>query len=162
MSATDLLTVLRKLRFLDQLGEEHLQQLAGIAREVSFAQGDVIFREGDPAQDLYLLTHGLVSLEICSAGVGCRRILSLAPGELLGWSPVLEGGQMTATARAVEPTSAIALDGKALLAICAEHPHFGYEFMRRAAMALAKRLRATRMQMLDIYGPVTHIPENSD
>jgi len=49
-------------------------------------------------------------------------------------------------------TRAIAADGRQLLAICEQHPRFGYEFMKRAALALSRRLNATRLQLLDVYG----------
>ena len=42
--------------------------------------------------------------------------------------------------------------------LCDHDPQFGYELMRRTALALAKRLSATRMQLVNVYGdqlPVT-------
>jgi CRP/FNR family cyclic AMP-dependent transcriptional regulator len=144
--------VLRRLRILDGLDEEHLVQLADVAEQVQFAEGEVIFREGDPATDVYLIVDGSVSLEVCAASVGCRRILTITEGELLGWSPVLDQTRLSATARALEPTRAVRLNGKQVLAQCEHNPRFGYEFMRRAALALANRLNATRLQLLNVYG----------
>jgi CRP-like cAMP-binding protein len=69
-----------------------------------------------------------VSLEICAPGVGCRRILTVAAGELLGWSPVLGQEYMTASARALTPTKVVAADAREILAICDQNPRFGYEF----------------------------------
>ena len=39
-----------------------------------------------------------------------------------------------------------------LASICEHNPRFGYEFMKRTALALATRLSATRLQLLDIFG----------
>ena len=39
-----------------------------------------------------------------------------------------------------------------IVTMCEHDPRFGYVFMRRAALALAKRLSATRMQLLDVFG----------
>jgi len=144
--------VLRRLRILEGLDEEHLSQLADVAEQVQFEEGEVIFREGDPATDVYLIVDGSVSLEVCAASVGCRRILTVTEGELLGWSPVLEQTRLSATARALEPTRAVRLNGKQVLAQCEHNPRFGFEFMRRAALALANRLNATRLQLLNVYG----------
>lgn len=155
---SQVLEVLRQLRVLEGLDEEHLRQLAEIARVESFPAGTVVFREGEVASDVYLIVEGNVSLEVCAAGVGCRRILTVGEGELLGWSPVLEQERLTATARALGPLRAVKLNGKQVLALCAHDPQLGYEFMRRAALALAHRLNATRMQLLNVYGdamPVT-------
>jgi CRP-like cAMP-binding protein len=143
---------LRELRFLSGVSEEHLEQLAKTARYVDFPEGKVIFREGEPASHIFLIVRGNVSLEIAAPGVGCRRILTVSTGELLGWSPVLGQSRLTATARALADTRAIELSGRQLLTLCEHNPRFGYEFMRRAALALAKRLNATRMQLLDVFG----------
>lgn len=148
----DIASELRGLHVLQEMPEELLRELASIARRESFPSGSVIFRQGDPAQTIFLVMEGSVSLEICAPGVGCRRILTIAPGELLGWSPVLEHEKLTATARALSATRTIALDGRQVLALCEHNPRFGYEFMKRAALALARRLNATRLQLLDIFG----------
>ena len=59
--------------------------------------------------------------------------MTVGEGELLGWSPVLEQSQLTATARAFAPTSAIEINASQILAICEHDPRFGFELMRRAA-----------------------------
>ena len=143
---------LRRLAVLEGIGEEYLQQLAENSAAVDFPADARIFRKGDPATDVYLIVSGSVSLEICGPGIGCRRILTVADGQLLGWSPVLEQPNLTATARTLTPTRAVQINGRQLLAMAEHDPRFGYEFMRRAALALAKRLSATRLQLLDVYG----------
>lgn len=149
---SDTLDDLRRLHVLKGLGDEHLEQLAGIAQQASFPAGVTVFREGEPATEVYLVLEGNVSLEICAAGVGCRRILTVGEGELLGWSPVLEHTLLTATARTLSPVRALKIHGKQILALCEHDTQFGYELMRCVALALAHRLSATRMQLLNVYG----------
>ena len=72
-------------------------------------------------------------------------------GELLGWSPLLGIEHLTATARTLVPTSALQITGAEIRSLCEDHPRFGFEFMRCAALALGKRLNATRMQLLNLY-----------
>lgn len=146
------LAALKNLHLLDGLSDEQLAVLAGIAECVQFAERETIFREGDPANDVYFVVEGSVSLEMCSPGTGCHRILTLGPGELLGWSPVLEQERLTATARAETVVSAVKINGRQLLGLCDQDPRLGYEFMKRAALALARRLSATRLQVLNVYG----------
>lgn len=156
---------LRQLEFLSGISEGLFTQLESISQLCSFSAGGVLFRQGEPAIDLHLVLAGLVSLEICAAGVGCKRILTIGPGDLVGWSPVLKQGKLTATARAMAVTQTIKLAGPAVLAICDQDPRFGYEFMQRTAVALAKRLNATRLQLLDVYGsamPLGHTEQVND
>lgn len=148
----EIIADLRDVQALEGMPEALLALLAGAARVVDIPEKSVVFRQGDPAKCIYLLLSGQVSLEICAPGSGCRRILTVSAGELLGWSPALGQQAMTATARALTNVRAIELDASQLLAECERNPQFGYEFMKRAALALAKRLSATRLQLMNLYG----------
>jgi CRP/FNR family cyclic AMP-dependent transcriptional regulator len=153
-----LIETLREIRFLHDIGPMHLEQIAKFAQCRDLKEGDVVFRQGDAAQYIYLLVYGNVSLEICAAGSGCQQILTLGPGELLGWSSMLEQLSYTARARALVATRLVEINVVQLLAMCDHDPQFGYELMRQVALALAKRLSATRMQLLNVYGdqlPIT-------
>ena len=152
MSADNLATNLRESEYLHGLAEEDLQQLAGAAQLVEFAEGAVIFREGDSAEKSYLIVSGSVSLEICTPGIGCRRISTIGKGQLLGWSPVVDNVQLSATARAITDVTMIGLPKDAVRALCEQSPRFGYLFMKGIAKVLARRLTATRMQLLDVFG----------
>ena len=152
MSQQELLSTLRDLRFLHDIAEEYLQQIVKVATLVEFPTGHVIFRDGEPTANIYLMVDGKVSLEVCAPGRGCQRILTVGTGELLGWSPLLEQTRSTATARAITPVRAVAINGGQVLSLCEHNPQLGFEFMRSTALALAQRLSATRMQLLDVYG----------
>ena len=52
----------------------------------------------------------------------------------------------------MEPTRAIALDGKCLRVKCESDHDLGYELLKRFAHIMEQRLEATRLQLLDIYG----------
>ena len=154
MYEAELRKALRECRFTSEIGDEHVEALAAVASWVKYPAGAVIFREGTRSSEIYLIIDGSVSLEICAPGSGCRRILTVGKGELLGWSPVLEQAPLTATARAIVDTAAVQINAEQVLTLCEHDPRFGYEFMRRAAVALARRLSATRLQLLDVYGTV--------
>lgn len=150
---------LRRMPLLDELPEASVERLAEHSCIVEFPPGSVIFRQGEPASTMHLVLEGEVALEICAPGIGCRRILTVSPGELLGWSPALGESQLTATARALTSTRTVAVNGERIRDACETDPRFGYEFMKRVAVALARRLNATRLQLLNVYGgqmpPVT-------
>lgn len=160
MNTDSLIETLREIRFLHDIGPMHQEQIAKIARVRDLIAGDIVFRQGDAAQHVYMVVSGNVSLEICAAGTGCQQILTLGPGELLGWSAVLEQLSFTARARAVDASRLVEIDVAQLLALCDQDPQFGYTLMRQVALALAKRLSATRMQLLDVYGASLPIVPN--
>jgi CRP-like cAMP-binding protein len=157
MTEPTLLEVLHRIRFLDGIAVEDLRRIASVARLHSYQPGAVLFREGDCVTHVFLVAEGNVALEVGVPGCGPRRIHTVGTGELLGWSPVLDQGPMTATGRALVPTQVVAIDAFQVLALCHQDPDFGYAFMRRTARALAQRLNATRLQLLDVYR--TEFPE---
>jgi len=143
---------LRKVEFLKNVSAENLKELASISREVEFGPRQTIFREHDTARDVYLIVQGKVSVVICDANVGCRQIGEVGPGELLGWSPLLDQPRLSAAARTIDHVQAIAVDGDQLLKLSRQAPELGFEIMHAVADVLSQRLTATRRQLLDIGG----------
>lgn len=150
-SEEQLWETLRKLEFLRGVDDEHVKEIAKLGKVVDFPEGTIVFSEGEPAVNCYLIVDGSVLLEMCGPG-GCARILTIGDGEILGWSSVLGKAALTAAARTVTATRAIELSGPELSALCEQIPRLGYQLMRCTALALAKRLTATRLQLLDLYG----------
>jgi CRP-like cAMP-binding protein len=142
---------LRNLRFLREIPEEDLQQIASIATLAAYPANGLLFREGSILNRIFIVVEGNVALELKAAGQEPRRIHTVGEGELLGWSPILNEQAMTATARALTPTKAVSLFAAQVLALCHHNPRFGFLFMQRLAEALAARLNATRLQLLDVY-----------
>lgn len=166
MSEPEILDTLRGVRFLEGLGDAELRQIASVAHLVTFQPGAVIFREGVPMPNVFLVVEGSVGLEIPVPGQGGKRIHTIGGGELLGWSPLLDQQPMTATARALTATRLVAINAAQVLAMCHHDPKFGFTLMRRTAAALALRLNATRLQLLDVYRtelpPVLAVHEGAD
>jgi CRP-like cAMP-binding protein len=152
MSDNSQLEVLRGIYFLEGLDGAHLEQIASISELCDFQAGQTVFREGDAATYIYLIVFGNVSLEVCAAGVGCKRILTAGPGEMIGWSALIDQARLTATARTLTLTQLVKVDAAQLLTLCEHNLRFGYVLMRRAVLAMGARLNATRIQLLDIYG----------
>jgi len=143
---------LRQIRCLQEIDEKFLNQIAAMARVVEFPAGKVLYREGQPLSNIYLILSGSVSIEICAAGIGCRRIMTVGAGDLLGITPAVGQSLSTGTTRTLAPTQAIELNASQVLTLCEHNPRFGYEFMRQVALAISQRLNATRLQLLDVFG----------
>lgn len=145
------LEALQKLDFLEGFPPVYLQPLAAVAKVLSVPADEVLFREGEKSPYIYVVIAGKVALETWVAGNGATRIQTVGPGKLLGWSPILTQGPMTAQAVALTPCQLVAINAMQVLEACAENPRFGMEFMRRTAIALSRRLHATRQQLLEAY-----------
>jgi CRP/FNR family cyclic AMP-dependent transcriptional regulator len=144
---------LQEIRFLSVLPPKYLQQVAEISQYRDFKGGDYIFHEGDPAKNVYLIESGSVSLKICAGGMGAKQIVTLGPGDLLGWSTLANHPEFVATAVAKGPVRMVEIDGAKLHAMCDTDQEFGYELLRRTLQVLSKRLIATWTQLAEVYLP---------
>ena len=113
--------------------------------------GAYIFKEGEEANEFYLIRSGRVALEIFAPQRKPIVIETLAEGDILGWSWLLPPYQWKFHAHAVVDTRAIALDGKCLRTKCEQNHDLGYELLKRFAQIMERRLEATRLQLLDVY-----------
>lgn len=152
MDHESMIDALREVRFLYDLDNEHLLQIADVMRMRDVHPGEVLFREEDVPHDVFLVVLGSVALDISTPSGGGRRIMAVGPGEILGWSALLEQTQLTAMATTIAPSKVAEINTKQLLSICKYNPRFGYELLRRTSLALAARLSATRLQLLDNSG----------
>lgn len=130
----------------------YIRLLANCASNVQFSADELIFRQGEEADQFYLICRGRVALEIPTPGRGPIILQTAGEGDFLGWSWMITPYRWHFDARAVELTRAVALDGKRLREKCEADHHLGYEVIRRVASIMEGRLQATRLQLLDIYG----------
>lgn len=144
--------ILAQHPFVKDLDPRHLGIIVGCASNVRFDAGTYIFREGQEANQFYIIRHGKVALELFAAERGVLTIQTLGVGEVLGWSWLFAPYQWLFDARALELTRAIALDGKCLRGKCDEDHSLGYEMVKRFAQVIIERLQAARLQLLDVYG----------
>ena len=138
--------------FFSGLESYYMGLLVGCASNVRFESGSYIFREGGEANEFYLIRTGKVALEICGAQTNTLIVSTLGEGEIPGWSWLLPPYHWRFDAHAIENTRAIALDGKCLRNKCEQNHDLGYELLKRFAQIVDRRLEATRLQLLDVYG----------
>lgn len=140
-------TIVTSHPFLHTMLPEHLDKLSQNACELEFKKGQIIFRQGEPANRMFLIEEGRVALEAYEDGK-TAHVLTLGTGEVLGWSWLFPPFSWHFQARAIEPTRAIALDGAHLLVVAEEDHDFGYELMKRVSKLLIERLQTARKQLL--------------
>ncbi len=129
--------------------------LAGCARNEHFTPGGPIYSEGDAADRFFILRHGDVAIEIATPERAPLIVETLHAGDVFGWSWMIPPFRHTSDARAVTEVRAISLDGACLRRKCDETPALGYQLFQHWLPHLARRMRALRLQLLDLYGTRT-------
>jgi CRP/FNR family transcriptional regulator, cyclic AMP receptor protein len=138
--------------FFAGLDAEALALLAGCATNVSIAAGEYLFREGEPADQFFVVRRGRVALQVHGPAAGTMTVDTADPGDVVGWSWLVPPYLWLFDARAVEPTGAVSFDGVCLRDKCEQDPRLGYELMKLVTQVMLSRLTAARVRLLDLYG----------
>jgi CRP-like cAMP-binding protein len=141
--------------FLKGMSSEHLKILESASMYTQFEPGEVIFREGEPANRFYLIHSGEVDLEADLDGELIVSIQKVGPGDVIGWSWLYPPYYWHFGARAVQRTTATFYYGTRLREECEENPAFGYELMKRISQLLLNRLQSTRRRLSEATAHVT-------
>ncbi len=144
-------SVIAEHPFLKDLTPRYLEFLVGCASNVRFEPGQFVFLEDGEANQCYLIREGKVTLEIEAPPRGTIIIQTLGKGDVLGWSQIFPPYRWKFSARSVELTRAIALNGKCLRDKSEEDHDLGYELLKRFARVIQERLQATRLQLINVY-----------
>lgn len=147
--------ILRQHAMFADLTDAHLRLLAGCARNHRFQTEQYLFREGQSADEFFLIREGTVALDVHDPGRVPDTFATLGQGEIVGISWLVPPYRWMFDARALEPTRAIGIDAACLRAKCEADHDLGYVLMQCFLRAFVKRLHATRMQMFDVYGKPT-------
>jgi CRP-like cAMP-binding protein len=126
--------------------------LVGCARNLRFAPGEYLFREGAPANEFYLIREGRLALELHVPGRPPIVIATLGAGDVAGASWLVAPYRWGFDARAGTEIRAFGIDASCLRKKCDADHHLGYELMRRLLPVMVARMQAARRQMLDVYG----------
>jgi len=138
--------------FFADLEPHFLQVVAGCAANGRFPAGSFLGREGEEANQFYLIRHGTVALQIHVPDRGPVTIETMEAGEVCGWSCLFPPYRWHFDVQALELTRALVFDGQCLRAKCEADHALGYALMQRFAQVIVQRLQATRLQLLDLYG----------
>lgn len=113
-----------------------------------FSAGATLYYAGAPATELYLIGEGRVQLFKRARGVE-RNIGLYGAEELVGEEALLPGAHRTATAQAIETTSALVIESDMFRALVRRRPELGERIMQQ----LVRRLQRTEEQLENFLLP---------
>jgi 1-acyl-sn-glycerol-3-phosphate acyltransferase len=147
---------LRTIPFFRNLPAGALEAVASQLQPEHHVRGEVVFREGEPGETMYLVVSGQVEV---LAGADQSPLAALGPGSFVGELALLLGEPRSATLRVVADTMLWSLHRRDLDVLLTEHPVIGVELSRE----LGRRLVATNRQLVAppttrftvVFGPGT-------
>ena len=121
-----------------------IESLTALAKRESFAPGAMLYRPGDPADDFFVLDSGRVEFLVGRVDHAAPDGFILRKGEVFGWAALLDGyAARIASARCLEESALLRINGKAALAVLERDPAAGFVVMRRLAALIARYLASS-------------------
>ncbi|MEV7414526.1 cyclic nucleotide-binding domain-containing protein [Streptomyces sp. NPDC089919] len=140
-------------RIAASLPAAYRSRLMELAREVNFAEGTRLFREGGHADRFWIVRSGTVTLDVHVPGRRAAVIESLGAGELVGCSWLFAPHAWRLGAEAMTPVRAYEFDAERVRMLMDADPGFGSALGHWVGQVLAHRLQAARIRLLDLYAP---------
>jgi len=127
------------------------ERLVASATLRTFGAGEILLREGAACETFGVLVSGLLGMQVLVPGRGTVTLLTVEPGDVYGWSAVVPPHRSTSTVLGVEPGEALVFDAAELRDLLREDDALAATLYPRLLQSLARRLTATRFQLLDLY-----------
>ncbi|HEU5205582.1 MAG TPA: cyclic nucleotide-binding domain-containing protein [Candidatus Limnocylindrales bacterium] len=137
--------------FLGGLTVSERRRLADLARPLAVEPGTVLLREGSETTELGIVRTGRVALRLTVPMRGIHTILTVEPGDVFGWSALVPPFRSTSTAVATEPTTGVVFPARALREALDRDEELAAALYPRILRTVARRLEATRLQLLDLF-----------
>ncbi len=114
--------LLGNVSLFSSLDEKELDLLLGATTTKQLKAKETLFRKGDPGNQLYGILTG--SLKVMATGADGKDVLFtlMGPGEVIGEISILDGGERSASAAAVEATELLTLHRRELIPFLERHP----------------------------------------
>lgn len=152
--STPQLDELRSLGLFAGLDDPALRYLAERLARLTLSPGDIVFREGDAARDMFVLIGGEMEVLKRSQNGVDARVALLGPGDWFGEMSILDVQPRSATVRALAPSTLVRI-GAAELDALYRHEVKAYALIvLNLARELSRRLRVADGLLADFVANV--------
>jgi CRP-like cAMP-binding protein len=125
--------------------------LTDLGRIECYMPGAEVFREGEETRDFGIILSGRIALRVLVPERGQVTILTCEPEDIINWSAIVPPYRSTSTGIALERVEVLTFDGVALRGALRSDPELAAAVYPRVLRAVARRLVATRNQLLDLF-----------
>jgi CRP/FNR family cyclic AMP-dependent transcriptional regulator len=123
------------------LDQTELENLAELVDQVPYKAGEAIFHEHDAGDALYVVEKGAVRIWVRDEDVQEVTLSELQPGDFFGELAVLDSGERSANATALQDSSLHRLRREDFQNFLLKYPHAATDVIRE----IASRLRQTNL-----------------
>jgi CRP-like cAMP-binding protein len=148
---TDALKTLEASAFFEGIKTSELKEIVALASFKHFARDELIAKESEHGDSLYMILSGRVDISVSLAGAKeTEKIASLNEGELVGEMVLLGKTRRSANIKSKEAVDVLEWKIDKLLNYFEKHNNVGYLFMRNIAASIAERLANTNQVLRNV------------
>ena len=146
-------SILSLAEIFDNLTETQLELVAAICDSSSHKKGDILVKENESSDEMYVIGNGSVEILVNPGIVGASAedyeaeaevIAELLPGQVVGEIALVDQGLRAATVRVGrDDTLVLRIPRERIMLLCDTYPELGYKLMKNLAAELALKMRNT-------------------
>jgi CRP/FNR family cyclic AMP-dependent transcriptional regulator len=137
----DTVQFLRTVSVFREIAEPHLVALAYRLRERRLKKGELLFREGDPGDEMYLVREGTVVISKPVLGRVEQVLARLGAGDFFGEMSLFDRSPRSATVSAESDVALLCLDREGLHQFIEASPRAAADFFYQMVQVFTARLR---------------------
>jgi len=142
--------ILREVDLFKGIDPGIMAEIVDVCSEESYPKDTVLFKKGDEADNFFILEEGTVNLVIQNGG---SIIYNLSePGEVFGWSSMVESGLYTSSGVCATDLRVIKIEREKLDKVFDLHPEAGLKVLKRLAGVISQRLSNAYGDLLSAGG----------
>ena len=120
------------------MGKDFVKEIMNISKTETREKGTVLFQEGDPANQFFILLKGRVKISL--GKIGRAVYIASNAGEAFGWSSLTGRDTYSASAECLSQTKLLKIDKKPLQKVIEKDTANGLILFKRLAELLGNRL----------------------
>jgi CRP-like cAMP-binding protein len=147
----------KKFDFFHAFSEDQLKELMKVTEKKTFKKGSQIYKEGDRANHIFIVSKGWVKLrKIDSEKDIDISFENRSKGELFGAACFMKPQEYTLNAVCAEDTEVISINADDLFDLFHKDYQIGYLFLKEIAKVYFERYKSVKKQLFGmVQGPAT-------
>ena len=142
-SAAETAQFVKGVRLFREFNEPELLALTGRLRERRMRKGQVLFREGDQGEEMFLVREGTILVSKAVTGRVEQVLARFGPGDFFGEMSLFDRSPRSATIQAETEAVLLALDRENLNRLIEVNPRAAAAFFHGLVHVFIERLRAS-------------------
>ncbi len=145
-------SMLREFKIFEELSERELETVAKAAKWEELGEGATLTHAGTPANRLYLIVDGGISVNVEGPHGKTIGADELGPGQVFGWGALVGPYIYTATGVTARKTKFIVFSGPKLRDIFEVNNHIGYRVLKGMGAIISRRISTLENKIVEQLG----------